>query len=237
MPRYAPPLTILMLLVALPPARAYDPDLRWWTLNTPHFQVHYHEGTYHLAVQAARDAEAALERITAVMQHIPDGPIQLVITDHTDTANASAQVIPYNTVHLLASPPGDLDQLGDYDDYVWIALVHELSHIVHMDTVSGLPAAVNWIFGRTAYPNGAQPGWFTEGVAVHFESSLSSAGRMRSSLFAMYLRTAALAGVFPGLDQVSGDMKDWPQGTGPYLYGSFFLSPIDQEKGDRQQRM
>jgi hypothetical protein len=226
-------LSILILLSARPAARAYDPSLRWWTLNTPHFQIHYHEGTYHLAVKVARDAEAALEQISAVLHHVPDGPIQLVITDHTDSANASAQVIPYNIVHLLASAPEDLSQLGDYDDYVRIALVHELAHLVHMDTVSGLPAAVNWILGRTAYPNGAQPGWFTEGLSIHFESSLSTAGRMRSSLFSMYLRTAALAGVFPGIDQVSGYMKDWPQGTASYLYGGFFLDYLVRRFGEQ----
>ncbi len=223
----------LLLLAAPSPSSAYDPSLRWWTLETPHFRIHYHDGLYPLAAKVAQDAEMSFERITAILQHLPEGPIELVVSDPVDTANGSAQVIPYNIIHVLASAPENLSQLNDYDDYVQILLRHELVHIIHMDTVSGLPAAVNWIFGRTAYPNGAQPVWFTEGLAVHFESSLSSAGRLRSSLFQMYLRTAALAGVFPGLDQVSGVMKAWPQGTAPYLYGAFFVDHLARRYGDQ----
>jgi Tol biopolymer transport system component len=228
------PLCLFLLIAAGPsPSRAYDPSLRWWTLETPHFRIHYHQGIYPLAIKVARDAEMSFERITAILQHLPAGPIELVVADPVDTANGSAQVVPYNIVHVLASAPDNLSQLNDFDDYIQILLRHELVHIVHMDTVSGLPALVNWIFGRTAYPNGAQPVWFTEGLAVHFESSLSSAGRIRSSLFRMYLRTAALAGVFPGLDQVSGLMKAWPQGTAPYLYGAFFIDHLARRYGDQ----
>jgi Tol biopolymer transport system component len=233
LPRGASLHLIFLFLFTPSLSHAHDPSLRWWTLETPHFRIHYHEGTYHLAVKVAQNAEMSLDRISAILQHLPTDPIELVIADWADTANGSAQVIPYNIVHVLASAPENLSVLNDYDDYIQILLRHELVHIVHMDTVSGLPAAINWIFGRSAYPNGAQPVWFIEGLAVHFESSLSSAGRIRSSLFRMYLRTTALAGVFPGLDQVSGLMQEWPQGTAPYLYGAFFVDYLARRYGDQ----
>jgi len=202
-------------------------------MKTPHFEVHYHQGTHHLAVQAARYAERALERISEILGHLPDAPIQLVISDEVDSANGSAQVIPYNIVHAFASAPGNHDELGDYDNYLWILLVHEITHIVHMDTVSGLPAAINWIFGRTAYPNGAQPTWFVEGLAVFLESAMSSAGRIRSSLFNMYLRTFALSGTFPDIDLAGGYTKAWPQGNLPYLFGGFFLDFLARRYGEQ----
>lgn len=210
---------------------ARDPALRWYTLTTPHFEIHHHEGARHLAVRISRAAEAALDRMSRALDHMPSGRIQLVVSDEVDSANGSAQVLPYNIVHVYATAPGELDVLNDYDDFLWILLVHELTHIVHMDTVSGIPAIINWVFGRTAYPNGAQPVWFIEGLAIHYESALSSAGRIRSSLFRMYLRTAALAGSLDGIDVVSGTTRDWPQGTLPYLVGAFFVEFLVQRYG------
>lgn len=222
-PRIIVATLVLELLLPAGGARAHDPALRWFTLTTPHFEVHYHQGAHRIAERVARAAEAALARLSAALGHMPAGHIQLVVSDEVDSANGSARVLPYNIVHVYASAPGPLSVLNDYDDFIWILVVHELTHIVHMDTVSGIPALINWVFGRTAYPNGAQPVWFTEGLAVHYESALSSAGRIRSSLFRMYLRTAALAHGLEQIDLVSGTTRGWPQGTIPYLYGAFFI--------------
>jgi hypothetical protein len=225
-------ITCLLACLLCGPASAYDPSLAWKTMKTAHFAIHFHTGTDELAVRVATLAEKAYSRVVGALEYAPAGRIQLVISDHSDSANGSAGVLPYNQVNLLASAPDDLSVLNDYDDYLWILLLHEITHIVHMDTVSGLPRIINLVFGRTAFPNGAQPGWFTEGLAVHMESAFSSAGRIRSSLFLMFLRTAALAGTIPTIDQLSGLMRDWPQGTAPYLYGSFFIDYIAHRFGE-----
>lgn len=229
------PLAACLLLLAgilvAPGARARDPALEWRSLRTPHFVVHFNPEAEALAQRVARTAEAALARVARELGHLPREPIQMVISDEGDSANGMATVIPYNTVHVFASPPDDLSVLHDYDDYLGVLLLHELSHVVHMDTVSGVPALINAIFGRTVFPNGAQPGWFIEGVAVRNESALSSAGRVRSSLFRMVLRTAALSGTFPAIDELSGWMRRWPQGNAPYLFGGFFLDFLARHHG------
>ncbi len=224
---------ICLLLLPLPfPAQAHDPALSWQTLDTPHFAVHFHQGTRDFAVRAAQAAEKAYLLLTAALEHQPADKIQIVVSDQNDSANGWASVLPYNQIQVLTSPPDNLSVLNDYDDFLWILMVHELTHIIHMDTISGLPAWINLLLGRTVFPNGAQPTWFTEGLAVYYESRFSSAGRLRSSLFRMYLRTAALAGVFPKIDKVSGAMKAWPQGTAPYLYGAFFVDYLARRFGE-----
>ncbi|MBN2493895.1 MAG: PD40 domain-containing protein [Deltaproteobacteria bacterium] len=223
-------LIALGLLTSLT-ARSHDPALRWWTIESPHFQVHFPEGERELAMRVARIAEYALARVVEWLEHAPDAPIQVVVMDSADTANGSASVLPYNTVHVYAEAPDSLHVLQDYDDHLQILLVHELTHIVHMDTIHGLPAWINRVLGRTVFPNGAQPVWFTEGLAVHAESAFTSAGRIRSSLFQMYLRTAALGGTFPTLDEASGVSLEWPQGTIPYLVGAFFVDYLAQRFG------
>jgi hypothetical protein len=68
-----------------------------------------------------------------------------------------------------------------------------------------------------------QPRWFIEGLAVLEETERSSAGRLRSSLFDMYLRSHVLEGKFLRLDQVANQTRLFPRGNVPYLYGSAFL--------------
>ena len=46
----------LLLLLALP-AAALDPRFDWQTLETPHFEIHYHQGLYGYAQKVARAAE------------------------------------------------------------------------------------------------------------------------------------------------------------------------------------
>ncbi len=212
-------------------SEAYDPDLRWWTITTEHFIIHYHDGENDLAQRVAKDAEQALEKISRRLGHMPQGRIVIVVTDFTDSANGSSTVLPYNLVNVIAALPDDMSVLNDMDDHIRILITHELTHTVHMDTVAGLPHWINLVLGRTIYPNGAQPGWFTEGLAVQTESALSSAGRIRSSLFRMYLRTAALADRFSTLDEMGGVPRKWPQATTWYLYGGFFVQHISESFG------
>ena len=214
-------------------ALARDPALRWWTLRTPHFHVHFQQGAEQLASQVARDAEQALARVSKKLGHRPSGRIELVISDATDSANGFASLLPYNHIEIFATPPDDMSELHDHDGHLRQVLIHELAHLAHMDKVTGLPSWINLVLGRTVFPNGAQPGWFTEGLAVHTETSLSSAGRIRSSLFRMYLRTAALAGRFPTLDEMTGDTKRWPQGNNAYLFGGFFVQYLADRFGEQ----
>ena len=220
-----------MILVLSSQATAYDPALKWWTMTTDHFLIHYHDGERELARRLAVDAEQALEKISTRLGHMPEDRIVIVLTDFTDSANGSSSVLPYNLVNILASLPGDMSVLNDTDDHIRIVITHELTHTVHMDTVTSIPHWINMVLGRTLYPNGAQPGWFTEGLAVQTESALSSAGRIRSSLFRMYLRTAALADRFATLDEMGGVPHQWPQATVWYLYGGFFMQYLTERFG------
>jgi hypothetical protein len=223
---------LLGLLVAAP-ALARDPSLGWRTLCTPSFRIHFHAGARELALRVANEGERALERLHAFLGYRPDGPIEIALGDESDSANGLASVLPYNRLELLAALPEDTSQLADSDDPIRLLVVHELAHVLHMDQVRGPLAWLNAVLGRTAFPNGAQPTWFTEGLAVVAESRFSGGGRLRSSQFQMMLRTAALHGRVPDLDRLTNTSRAWPQGTAPYLYGAFFLDWLGRRFGDQ----
>jgi hypothetical protein len=203
-----------------------DPYLRWFTLVTPHFRLHYHGGLEEIAQSAASAAEWSYERLTRDLGWHPPEITEVLLTDDTDSANGSARVLPYNLVRLFVTAPDDMSALQGYDDWLLDLVTHEYTHIVHLDNVSGIPAIVNAILGKTVAPNAVQPPWIVEGVAVDMESAYTGRGRLRSSLYDMYLRADVLEGRLARLDEIANPVRRWPSGELPYLYGGHFIQFI-----------
>jgi hypothetical protein len=103
--------------------------------------------------------------------------------------------------------------------------------VLHLDQVRGLPAFVNAILGKTWVPNAVAPRWFLEGLAVVLETDFTAGGRLRSSVWDMYLRMDALEDRLLRIDQISNDVDRWPHGNVWYLYGSYFMQHIARAHG------
>jgi hypothetical protein len=211
--------------------QARDPDLVWLTLETPHFKIHYHEPLGVMAREVAAVAERAHERLTPLFRHVPRERTHVVLSDNSDDANGLARVLPYNTMELYATAPEDLSALDDYDNWLVTLVTHEYTHILHLDTIGGIPKVLNTITGKNIAPNSMQPRWFIEGIAVLEESKHSAGGRERSSVFEMFMRMDALDGKLLSLDQMSNPVDRWPWGTVPYLYGSRFMQYLADTYG------
>ncbi len=220
-------LVVLMLGLGSRAARAGDPELVYRSLETAHFRITYHEPLGRVAQRLAVVAESALSTLGPVLKHTPRLRTEVLLTDDTDSSNGSATALPFTTVRLYLTAPDDRSELNDFDDWLYALFVHEYTHILHLDTINGLPRWVNYLLGfgvNTIYaPNQIQPRWFIEGLAVFEETERTSAGRLRSTLFDMYLRSHTLEGKFLGLDRVTNQSHLFPRGNVPYLYGSTFL--------------
>ncbi len=212
-------------------AQVSDRRVRWHTLRTEHFEISYPEPTGAVARRAAFVAERAHDRLTAILGHDPSRRTQIVLRDDTDSANGSATPLPYNQIELFVTAPEDLTPLGDYDDWLSVLLTHEHTHVLHLDTIHGWPAVVNAILGKIYAPNLIQPRWFIEGLATHMESAETSGGRIRSSMFDMYMRMDVLEDRLLRIDQLSNSVDRWPRGTSWYLYGGRFVDWIAKEYG------
>jgi Omp85 superfamily domain/WD40-like Beta Propeller Repeat len=224
-------LATLALGLSAHQARAGDPRLVWYTLQTPHFRVNFHGGLEPLARRAGAIAENAYEILGKHLDQRPSEVVDILITDDTDFANGSAGAVPYDAIRLFATAPDDMSALADYDDWLNELITHEYTHILHVDNVSGLPALLNKVLGKTAIPNQWQPRWILEGLAVAMETAHTSAGRLRSSQFDMYMRADVLEHHFAGLDQMSGAPRRFPGANLWYLYGSEFISYINDTYG------
>ncbi|MBI3183824.1 MAG: PD40 domain-containing protein [Myxococcales bacterium] len=217
-------------------ASAFDPSLPWFTVETPSFRVHYHQGPgqHELAQRVARTCEAAHRVLVPLLGWAPSRKTEVLLTDDVDSANGSATAFLRPMIALLAEPPGDLSVLNDYEDHLWDLVTHEYAHVLHLDNARGVPALANAVFGKLYTPNAYVPRWLVEGVATYQESNVSSAGRNRSALFDMWLRAGVLFGLPFRLDEVTHYPTRWPRGNIAYLYGGRFLRYIAERIGEER---
>ena len=219
--------------VAVPQAgAANDPSLLWHTIETKHFRITYYSGEAEVAQHVADLAEDIHGRLAPVLGWKAGERTEILLSDQTDGANGSATALPFNAIRLNVTAPDDLSPLGDVDDWYLELVTHEYTHILHTDHIRGIPALVNALLGKTLAPNQVQPRWLLEGLAVYEETSKTSGGRLRSSLWNMYMRADVLEDNVATLDQFSSSVRRWPQGNLWYLYGSFFLRWIAETYGE-----
>ncbi len=218
-------LMFLLLTLGLfeQPLGAYPYDLHWRTMETEHFRISYHQGLENMARQLARMAEHIYSEMTPLLEYEPKFKTEIALVDHVDTPNGWVNVYPYNHMVLYAVPPGRKSVLNDYDDWYRVLFSHEFTHVIQLDTKSGIPAAVNMIFGGMIHPNQYMPRWYTEGMAIFHESFFTAGGRQRSALFDMYLRMDSLQDHFLEIDQIGANTDRWPRGNIWYLYGARFM--------------
>ncbi|MEN8263178.1 MAG: peptidase S9 [Nitrospirota bacterium] len=224
-----------------------DPSFRFTTIETEHFDIHYHQGLREIAGRAALISEDVHEKLTSSFKWSPEGKTQIVLLDNTDFANGYATVLPYNAIYIFVVPPLAGTTLGEYDDWLELVITHEYAHIVTMDPVRGFSSASRKIFGKplpgfdplsvflflfTSPPNVLMPDWWLEGIATWAETEFTSAGRGRSSFVEMIFRMSVLEDAIPRIDRLNGDVPYWPSGRISYLYGMLLNKHIAEKKGN-----
>ena len=225
-----------LILSPGPALAANDPKLYRRSIETKHFRINYYSTEDDVAEHIASLAEAIYGRLLPAVGWAPSEITEINLTDQTDSANGSATALPYNAIQLYVTAPDDMSPLGDVDDWYVELLTHEYTHILHTDHIEGVPAIVNRFIGKTIAPNQAQPRWLLEGLAVFEESAYTSGGRLRSSMWNMWMRADVLEDNAAPLDVFSNTPRRWPQGNIWYLYGSFFMRWIAETYGEQAIR-
>jgi len=227
---------LLAIMIAASTARAGDPQRQWRTIETAHFVVTYYAPLDEVAHRVAVVAERAHRNLAPALDHEPSEKTQILLVDDTDGANGFANVLPRNEITLFATAPTGSSNLADHDDWLLGLVSHEYTHVIHLDTIGGLPDLVNHVVGKVWAPNQIQPRWIIEGIATYEETKRTAGGRNRNTTFDMYLRVPTLDGTALSLDQVTGLPLYFPQGNAAYLYGSHFLRYVFDRYGDRALR-
>ncbi len=222
-------------------AQFVDPSLRWRTLDTPNFSVHFAEPYRTQARTVAEVAETVYPRITDWLKWKPETRTQIVVVDSLDLANGLASPLPFNYMGIVLSPP-DSGELLQNREWLELVLTHEFTHVVHMDKARGAPLAMRRIFGRSppwfylffpnTLPNVWGPGWVKEGLAVYAESDSSKGwGRLGQSEFEGMMRAEVGRGPI-SLREIHADGRGFPHNR-DYLYGSYFFLFLGERYGQK----
>jgi hypothetical protein len=215
----------------------YDPRLRFQTISTSRFDIHYHQGGDTEARRLALLADAIAAELDTTLGR-PSGRVQVVLVNQSDVSNGWATPLPYNTIEVAAAAPSGASLLGNTDDWLRLVFTHEYTHIVHLDRGQGWIGGLRRVFGRMPllYPNLFLPLWQIEGLAVHEESLLTGQGRVPDRGFRVIADVASAASRFDPIDRAGGGLVDWPSGNAPYVYGAYFHEFLVARYGESSLR-
>ena len=168
------------------------PELEWFTIETDHFYINYHEGTERTAQTIAKIAEEIYGPITSLYKYEPDQKVSFIVSDVSDIANGATDF--YNNRIGLYASALDFDLRGTTN---WLrnVITHEYVHIIQiqlsMKFSRKLPAiylqVLNYEKERRpdvlyGYPNViisypisgvGVPAWFAEGTAQYMRQPFS----------------------------------------------------------------
>jgi len=223
---------IIALALTTPAAAQVDPSGSWRTLHTQHFRIHFRPSYRAQAVEAAAEAERAYALLASELR-APRGIVDVVVSDDMDAANGFTTTYPSNRFTILLTPPVTDPGLQVYDSWQRLVVVHELTHVFHLDRSRGLWGALQSVFGRAPglFPNAYQPSWVVEGIATYYESRFTGGGRADGS----FHRQAVAADAAAGQARSPWDalpFTRWPNGLTPYAYGSRFFEHLSETSGD-----
>jgi len=210
-----------------------DPSLRWRTLETANFAVHFPERHRAQARVVAGIAEQVLPRHIALLRWRPQSRTHLVVLDSADFANGLASPLPFNYTMIFLSPP-DEGELLQNREWLELVLTHELFHIVHLDMARSAPLGLRRVFGRLPFlfPNALQPRWILEGLAVQAESDPARGyGRLGNTHFEGMMRAEASRGL-RSLAEINAGGRGFPLNR-DYLYGSYFFAFLQERYGQK----
>ncbi len=124
-------LIILVRIINLSaqPVEYNHPELNWLTIETDHFQVHYHKGAERTASLVAKIAEEIYPPITSLYLYEPNGKIHFIIRDHDDYSNGATYYYD-NKIEIWATPM-DFVLRGNHN---WLrnVVTHEFTHMISL---------------------------------------------------------------------------------------------------------
>jgi hypothetical protein len=194
-------------------------------------EVHFNSKNSFLAERIEDMAHKELISVVDYFNYTPKETVHFNIDTDLRLTNGNARSFPTNIVNLYNFPANNNEHLIVMEDW-WKGLVlHEFTHIVHLEQTRSLWDVTEKIFGNISkIPVGIIPRWFAEGVAVWSESNFYKSGRLNNSLFNkelwIFLNESKNCSEIDCLDEPG----IYPHGQLAYWIGAHFLNYIENLK-------
>jgi hypothetical protein len=215
------------------------------TLETADMRLLYFDPIHtYLVPHVARCFQNALASHNTLLQFQPDERTTVFVKDYSDYGNASAGVLPSNSIAIDVAPPSFTFETLTPDERMCAAMNHELVHVATMDQPTQADKRARKFFGgkvtpvpehpETIFysyltnPRVLAPRWYLEGIAVFMETWMGGGyGRAQGAYDEMVFRSMVRDGAYfydpLGLES-EGNKIDFQVGANNYLYGTRFMS-------------
>ncbi|MCF7808690.1 MAG: hypothetical protein K9N38_09240 [Candidatus Marinimicrobia bacterium] len=132
------------------------PELEWVTLETTHFNIHYHQGLDSIAHKSAQIAEQCYQPILDQLGLEDFGKTDIVLSAEDEILNGFA--MPTRQIFIWVSQNDVAGRFGGSDKWLNLVIPHEFQHVAQFE------AHRTWlgIFGATSIP-----AWWLEGMAEY----------------------------------------------------------------------
>lgn len=225
------------------------PELKWETIETEHFNIHFHSGEYRTPRLIAKIAEEIYEPVTKAYHFEPDSKIDIIVLDHDDHSNGAAYYYD-NKIEIWALSLDFL--LRGTSNWLRNVVTHEFTHIIQMQTARKMPRRFPAIYIQNieyederrpdvlyGYPNRiisypfsgtVIPGWFAEGIAQYH--TMKQGYGAWDSHRDMILRVRALNGKIYSLAEMGVFGKSSIGNESVYNQGYSFVGFLAQQYGE-----
>lgn len=228
----------LALAVALVPdalaGQGEVPSLRWQTIRTEHFRIHYEPGLEGWARELAGEIESVRQVVSDRVGYAPPQVVDLIVEDPFNVPNGSAwPALGFPAMRFWATPPAPSSVIGHSRGWGELLAIHEYAHLAHLLRPSRRPT--DRILAATGFlslgPLTRAPAWVTEGYATLIEGELTGSGRPNGVARAAVLRQLALEGYLPAYGELDATGR-FQGGAMRYLVGSAYLEWLQAPRGD-----
>lgn len=209
-----------------------DPSLKWKTMETAHFSIHYYNEIEEIARRFAPIAEEVHTTMSKVFQYVPNKKTEVVLLDTSDYPNGSTDVFMYPCVTLYITDFSSNLNPYKYDNHLRFLFIHEYSHVLHLSIAEGRMGWLQKLVGQTVFPNAIEPWYMIEGIATYMETQYAKGGRGADPRWDMLLRMDILEDKVKTIDEASVTSIRWPTGKIRYLYGVKFIEYLCKTYGE-----
>jgi len=203
----------------------------WQSYESDHYEVFFPEGYQSQAVEILYYLEKHRSEISNLTGNKLDYKIHLTLEDIGLFTNGYANPV-FNKMGIFTNNPASIAGRANYENWLRRLGIHELTHMAHLQNISGGSEITTKIFGDLMSPNIHSPLWLIEGLAIYQESQLTPAeGRLNAGHYRWFVARAAAEDRLPELEEIIYNHNFFPVGQ-QYLYGAIFIDYLASEYGE-----
>ncbi len=221
---------MIIFLFAAGPVQA-SASWRWQSYETDNFEVFFSDGYQSQAMETLYYLEEYRSEIADLTGNKLDYKMHLTLEDIGLFTNGYANPV-FNKMGIFTNNPASIAGRATYENWLRRLSIHELTHMAHLQNISGGSEITTRIFGDLMSPNIHSPLWLIEGLAIYQESRLTPAeGRLNGGHYRWFADRAAAEGRLPELEEIIYNHNYFPGGQ-QYLYGAVFVDYLVNEYGE-----